>query len=128
MKKPTVIIIGIAVIATLFVLSKVINYGQTTGYYGDYNSIIQSLEAMPDIEIIKADYNLDTTLEEIYLTLVKDQKTTFDFYIGQDEPFRKTRGSELSAELKRRIDQKISNNEGIDAHDYSATPKRILKK
>jgi hypothetical protein len=109
MKKSSAIIIGVSVAVILLVLSKVINYGQTSGYYGDYNSIMQSLEGMPDIEIINEDINYDTTIEEIYLTLIKDNNITFNLYFAQDEPFRKTRGEELATELRKRIDKEISN-------------------
>ena len=119
MKKSTAIIIGVVLIVTLLILSKVINYGQTSGYYGDYNAIVQSLEEMPDIEIINSYANHDITLEEINFTVLKDEEINIQFYIAQDAPFRKTRGKELSEELRRRIDKAISNQQ-VDPTRFNA--------
>lgn len=85
------------------------NYGETSGYYGDYNVIMQALHEMSDIEVVNVKVRHEIILREIMVTLRKDKKINIQLYIAGNDPLRKTRGVKLSEELNRRIYEKISN-------------------
>lgn len=70
---------------------------------------MQTLEEMPDVEVLNAGANHDMTLEEIVIAIIKDGETEVRLGFGQNESFRKTRGEELALELRSRIDKGISN-------------------
>ncbi len=84
------------------------NDGQTSGYYGDYNAILQTLQEMPDIEVLGAEANHDLILREITLHLRKNSAISIQLYIDKNDPIRKTRGKRLSDELRERINKEIS--------------------
>lgn len=60
---PVLIAIFVATI-TLLKADREKNRGLTFGYYGDFNAIVQSLEQMPDIEVVKAGANHDIFLKK----------------------------------------------------------------
>ncbi len=123
--------IGIAMLVIAFI-SVVIppgeNTGKESGYYGEFNRILHSLERMTNIAVVGTWMNKDITLEEMGFTLQTDNGQQFRMSFDERNPIRKLRKHKLDQALRVMIAEEQSGqppggaNVSPAAGDPSAHP------
>ena len=84
------------------------NTGKESGYYGEFNRILYSLERMTNITVVDSWMNKDITLEEMSFTLQTDQGQQFKISFGERNPIRKLKKQELDNALRTMIEEERS--------------------
>lgn len=106
----------LVVIMTLFVAAICLyrwdsetNRGYTWGYWGQLNTVSNSLAKLPGINITEAHCNADVTLEEFEFRIVIASGDKVHLYFGETDPVRKLSGQALSERLREIIERELSN-------------------
>lgn len=79
------------------------NHGWTFGYYGEMNRVAQALAEIPDIRVISSYANNDIVLEEFGFRIHTEGHSGQTLHVSESDPLRNFAGTELLAELKRRL-------------------------
>jgi len=85
------------------------NHGFRFGYFGQFNTVSNTLASLPGVKIMESGYNADVTLEEFGFTVLTDRGREMKISFGERDPVRRMTGSELTSALRRRIDKELSN-------------------
>lgn len=80
------------------------NHGLTWGYWGEYNRVVEALEAIPGLKVTPRWVNGDITLEEFCLSVCTPTGEEKELGFSEDDPVRRLRGEDLSAALRRRVE------------------------
>jgi len=81
------------------------NRGFTFGYYGQFNTVRNALEAMPGVTIVSLGYNPDVTLEEFNFTIRTDRDQEIELWFSETDPVRALSGEKLSSALREKIEK-----------------------
>lgn len=81
------------------------NTDKESGYYGEFNRILHSLERMTNITVVDSWMNKDITLEEMGFTLQTDQGQQLKISFGERNPIRKLRNQKLDEALRTMIEE-----------------------
>ena len=96
------------------------NTGKESGYYGEYNRILHSLERMSDITVADSWMNKDITLEEMGFTLRTGQGQTFMISFGERNPIRKLKKQKLDDALRAMIEEEKASNKAVKVQNPAA--------
>ena len=80
------------------------NHGFTFGYYGQFNTVSNTLARLPGIQITSVDYNPDITLEEIFIEVDRGGRH-LKILISQQDPLRRLSGPNLEKALSELIEK-----------------------
>src|SRR5438552_8519642 len=85
------------------------NRGHTWGYWGELNSVSNTLLKIPGVTIVRPWYNADVTLEEFgFDILVQGRQVKLAF--GERDPVRSLSGHRLERALMEMIRKEASNH------------------
>ena len=84
------------------------NHGYTWGYWGQFNTISNSLTKLPGITIVKFGCNADVTMEEFGFDVLTGGRQV-PVWFDEDDPVRKLSGDALSNALLQKISTELSN-------------------
>ncbi len=79
------------------------NRGYTCGYWGQFNTVSNSLTKLSGITILEAGCNADVTLEEFGFEVLTAEGQQLHVWFSETDPLRKLSGQALSKELLQRI-------------------------
>jgi hypothetical protein len=86
-----------------------INRGHTWGYWGEFNTISNSLAKLPGVKITAPWYNPDVTLEEFgFDVVVQGHQVKLAF--GEKDPIRNLSGGRLQKALIEQLVKQSSNH------------------
>lgn len=85
------------------------NHGFTCGYWGQFNTVSNSLAKLPGVTIIKFGCNADVTLEEFGFDITTTEDGQVHVWFSEDDPIRKLSGEALSKALLEKIRKESSN-------------------
>lgn len=83
------------------------NHGFTFGYYGQLNTVSNTLAQFPGVNILKCGYNADVTLEEFGFDVRIAGNRDLHIWFAEDDPIRKMSGQQLSQTLQNRIREEV---------------------
>jgi len=81
------------------------NHGYTWGYWGQFNTISNSLAKLPGVTIIKFGCNADVTMEEFGFDIVTADGRQLKVWFDEKDPIRKLSGDALSKALLEKINK-----------------------
>jgi len=84
------------------------NRGHRWGYWGEFNTISNTLAQLPGVTIVKAHCNEDVTLEEFWFEIRTLQKQEINLSFGENDPTRRLSGDQLHAALLKQIQKESS--------------------
>jgi len=84
------------------------NIGSTRGYWGEFNTISNTLAKLPGVTIVKPWYNADITLEEFGFDILA-QSRQVHLAFGEKDPVRRLSGRGLERALLELIRKQSSN-------------------
>jgi hypothetical protein len=79
------------------------NRGNTWGYYGEFNTVSNSLAKIRGVTIRSSWHNADVTLEEFGFDITTPDGRELKIFFGENSPIRKLSGNELEAALAEEI-------------------------
>ena len=85
------------------------NHGYTWGYWGQFNTISNSLAKLPGVTIVKCGWNADVTMEEFEFDIVTANGRQIKVQFDGDAPIRKLSGNALSEALLETINEPSTN-------------------
>jgi hypothetical protein len=85
------------------------NRGYTWGYWGEFNTVSNSLAQLPGVNITKVGCNADVTMEEFGFNILTSEGDPVNLYFGEQDPIRKLSGKALSKALLEKIKKESSS-------------------
>ncbi len=85
------------------------NHGYSWGYWGQFNTVSNSLAKIPGVTIIKFGCNADVTMEEFGFDITTTEGRQVHVWFSEDDPIRKLSGEALSKALLEKIRKESSN-------------------
>src|SRR5258708_15615002 len=85
------------------------NHGYAWGYWGQFNTVSNSLVKLPGVTIVKFGCNADVTLEEFGFDIVTTEGRQVHVWFSEDDPIRKLSGEALSKVLLEKLRKGSSN-------------------
>jgi len=81
-----------------------VNHGWHWGYYGDFNSVKDAIESVPDLTIVNRWENDDLTLEEFAFFVRRPDGKQIQLGFSEDDEIRHLRGASLRDSILRRLE------------------------
>jgi hypothetical protein len=85
------------------------NRGHKWGYWGEFNTVSNSLARLPGVTISGAYCNQDVSLEEFGFDILTSQKQKIHVDFDENDPARRLSGDDLRAALLKRIREQSSD-------------------
>jgi hypothetical protein len=85
------------------------NHGYSWGYWGQLNTVRNSLARLPGVTIINFGCNADVTMEEFGFDILIAEGRQVHVWFDEREPIRKLSGEALSKALLEKIRKQSSN-------------------
>ena len=83
-----------------------VNMGFHFGYHGELNKVVDTLEAMPEVDAVRGvAYNPDIAIEEVSIGIETAEGRHLELWFDQEDPMRKLSGPVLAEALANRIEQ-----------------------
>ena len=79
------------------------NHGYTWGYWGEFNTVRNSLAKLPGVTIVDFGCNADVTLEEFGFDILTADSRPLKVWFGEQDPIRSLSGEALSKALRERV-------------------------
>jgi hypothetical protein len=84
------------------------NRGHSWGYWGEFNTVSNTLAQLPGVTIVKAYCNQDVSLEEFGFEIRTSQKQEIKLFFSENDPTRSLSGNKLRAALVKQIQKESS--------------------
>ncbi len=88
------------------------NTGKESGYYGEFNRILHSLERMTNVTVVDSWMNKDITLEEMGFTLQTENGQRLKISFEERNPIRKMKKEKLDLAVRELIEKEKSVQQG----------------
>lgn len=110
------ILLAIVALGTALVVGTILFYqwessrnrGYQWGYFGEFNSVSNSLASVPGVTITQAWHNLDVTMEEFGFGITITGRPV-RLYFGETDPLRSMSGEIAVAALRTRITAELAS-------------------
>ncbi len=102
------------------------NHGYSWGYWGQFNTVSNSLARLPGVSIIKFGCNADVTMEEFGFDILTSEGRSVHVWFGERDPIRKLSGEALSTALLDKIKKESSNKP--DAGNAGIAPQLAIER
>ncbi|MEM9018430.1 MAG: hypothetical protein AAGC68_15555 [Verrucomicrobiota bacterium] len=79
------------------------NRGYLFGYYGEFNTVANALEALPDVAIVSSGGTKDVIFEEFHFDVAISGGDPVELWFHESDPIRKLSGKALTKALRKKI-------------------------